>query len=325
MGGAPYVHLTNVHYGVDGAATRFVGASRLGAIVPQGVVRFVAFTFTISWLAWVPVIALGLHHADDPLGAVLFMLGGFGPTIAGWWMLRRAGRHDTLRRLVDPRPIAGRWWAVILLGYPTVFALSTVVNVAMGGAWPSFQGGVAYLAGPVALIGGVAIVALLGPLAEEVGWRGYALDPLVARLGALRGTLVLGTVWWAWHLPLFWIPSTLHGSQGILSAFTIGYLFTVLGYAAFFTWIHHHTSASILAAVALHLSINLTFAVAAPFDGAIIAIATVVLAVLAGLLACRDPSLGGATRTAAPGHSEGPPAPAQAEAEGSASANREAD
>ncbi len=71
----------------------------------------------------------------------------------------------------------------------------------------------------------------------------------------------------------------------------------LLGYAVVFTWIHHHTGASILAAVALHFSINLTFAVAAPFDGAIIAIATVVLAVRAGLLAWRDPSLGGANRT----------------------------
>ncbi len=258
----------------------------------RGVVRFVVATFAISWLAWTPVIAFGLHHADDPRGATLFLLGGFGPTIAGWWMLRRAGRRDTLRRLLDPRPIHGRWWAVILLGYPVVFALSSALNVAMGGAWPSFQGGAALLAGPAALFGGLAIVALLGPVAEEVGWRGYALDPLVARLGALGGTLVLGAVWWAWHLPLFWIPSTLHGSQGILSAFAIGYLFTVLGYAVFFTWIHHLTGASILAAVALHFSINLSFAVASPFDGTIIAIATVVLAVLAGLLAWRDPSLG---------------------------------
>lgn len=277
----------------------------------RDVARFALATFAISWLAWTPVVALGLHHADDPLGATLFLLGGFGPTIAGWWMLRRAGRRDTLHRLVDPRPIAARWWGVILLGYPVAFALSSALHVAMGGAWPSFQGGGAYLAGPAALVGGIAIVALLGPISEEVGWRGYALDPLVSRLGALGGTLVLGAIWWAWHLPLFWIPSTLHGSQGILSAFTIGYLFTVLGYAVFFTWIYHHTDANILAAVALHFSINLTFAVAAPFDGAIIAIATVVLALLAGLLAWRDPSLGGAARATERGSPVGPQGPAR--------------
>lgn len=258
----------------------------------RDLVRFALATFALSWLAWTPVIVFRLHHAEDPLGALLFLVGGFGPSVAGWWMLRRGGRRDTLRRLVDPRPIRPRWWAVILVGYPVVFALSSALHVALGGTWPSFQGGAAYLAGPLALIGGLAIVALLGPISEEIGWRGYALDPLIALLGVVPGTLVLGVVWWAWHLPLFWIPSTLHGSQGILSAFAIGYLFTVLGYAVAFTWIHHRTGGSILAAVALHFSINLTFAVASPFDGAIIAIATVVLAVLAGVLVWRDPRLG---------------------------------
>lgn len=258
----------------------------------RGIVTFTIATFAISWLAWTPVVVLGLHTTDDTLGLALFLLGGFGPSIAGWWMLRREGRRDTLRRLVDPRPIAPVWWVAILLGYPAAFVVSSVLNVAFGGAWPTFLGGVELLAGPLVFLGAIAIVVVRGPLSEEIGWRGYALDPLVDRLGSLRGTLVVGVLWWAWHLPLFWMPSTLHGSQGIVSAFTVGYLFTVLGYSVFFTWIHHRTGGSILAAVTLHFSINLTFVVAAPFDGAIIAIATVLLAVLAGLLAWRDPNLG---------------------------------
>ena len=36
------------------------------------ILRFVVVTFTISWLAWAPVVAFNLHHADDPFdGAVI--------------------------------------------------------------------------------------------------------------------------------------------------------------------------------------------------------------------------------------------------------------
>ena len=141
-----------------------------------------------------------------------------------------------------------------LLGYTLVFGLSAALTVVAGGAWPSFEGA-AWPTGPGALVGGLAVVMLLGPLSEEVGWRGFAQDPLA-----------------------------------------IGYLFTVLGYTVFFAWIHHRTGGSILAAVAAHFSINVTFAAAAPFDGSIIALATVLLAIAATVLAWRDPSLGGPRR-----------------------------
>lgn len=258
----------------------------------RGVIQFVVLTFAISWLAWAPIVAFGWSTVEDPAGAILFMLGGFGPSLAGWWMLRRAGRRDTLRRLVDPRPIGGPLWWLALLGYPAVFALSVVLAVAAGGALPAFAGAAAWSNGLGALLGGLVVVLLLGPLSEEVGWRGFAQDALDAALGPLRGTLALGAVWWAWHLPLFAMPSTLHGTQGLLSAFAVGYFLTVVGYAVFFAWLHHRTGGSILVAVAAHFSINLTFAAAAPFDGSIIAVAAVLLAVAATVLAWRDPSLG---------------------------------
>jgi membrane protease YdiL (CAAX protease family) len=49
-------------------------------------------------------------------------------------------------------------------------------------------------------------VALLRPLSEELGWRGYALDALQARWSALASSLVVGFFWSMWHVPLFFIP-----------------------------------------------------------------------------------------------------------------------
>ena len=44
-----------------------------------------------------------------------------------------------------------------------------------------------------------------GPVAEELGWRGFAQARLAPRFGALGAGLVIGVLWALWHLPLFWL------------------------------------------------------------------------------------------------------------------------
>ena len=40
-------------------------------------------------------------------------------------------------------------------------------------------------------------------LAEEPGWRDFASPRLQARRGPVVGTIILGSLWGGWHLPLF--------------------------------------------------------------------------------------------------------------------------
>jgi membrane protease YdiL (CAAX protease family) len=44
-----------------------------------------------------------------------------------------------------------------------------------------------------------------GPVNEEPGWRGFALPRLQAQFGPVVGSILLGTLWAGWHLPLFFI------------------------------------------------------------------------------------------------------------------------
>ena len=104
------------------------------------------------------------------------------------------------------------------------------------------------------LLGFAAFILLLGPLPEEIGWRGYALPALLNRHTALSATLVLGAMWGLWHVPLFFMPGYYEAFGGAPDpALFFG---NILIISFFYTWLFLHTKGSILAAVLFHFSVN---------------------------------------------------------------------
>lgn len=95
-----------------------------------------------------------------------------------------------------------------------------------------------------------------GPFFEEPGWRGFALPRLQAQLGPLAGTLVLGALWGAWHLPQFLLPGWADQNGGLHPSSIAVFLLTVLSVAIIMTWIFNHTQGSLLLAMAAHASVN---------------------------------------------------------------------
>jgi uncharacterized protein len=98
-----------------------------------------------------------------------------------------------------------------------------------------------------------------GPLAEEPGWRGFALPRLQRRYGPLQGTLLLGVLWACWHLPHFLTPAQ-HGGPGTgFATFAANFPIFVLlatALAIIFTWVFNHTEGSLLIAILMHTSVN---------------------------------------------------------------------
>ncbi|MEP7288206.1 MAG: CPBP family intramembrane glutamic endopeptidase [Chloroflexota bacterium] len=45
----------------------------------------------------------------------------------------------------------------------------------------------------------LSVMFFIGALGEELGWSGYAIDPMQDRWGALQASLILGSVWAVWH------------------------------------------------------------------------------------------------------------------------------
>lgn len=128
------------------------------------------------------VIARGTDVWASAASIALFAVGGLGIPVGGVVMTWRTDGTEGLRalgrRLIDPGRISRLWWTVVLLLYPAVKLGSIALGLAFGTVEAPVQLKQAseLLARPDELLLYAGFVFLLGPLPEEIGWRGYLLD-----------------------------------------------------------------------------------------------------------------------------------------------------
>lgn len=197
---------------------------------------FFVVAFFWSWLIWLPLVLAGFgclpleEELLQKISVPSSVLAAFGPAVGAFYCLRKFEGQGAvtlyLRSFLDFRLGWKAWWAPIgLLGGSTCLAWVLPElwgEPRIGMLLPSIWLFPLYL----------LIMILFGGGQEELGWRGYILDPMERRMGPWLGNLVLGIVWGVWHLPLFFIPGT---SQNFMNFF--GFLLLTIGYSWFFAWV----------------------------------------------------------------------------------------
>ena len=213
--------------------------------------QFFVVTFIWSWLIWLPLVLAGagiLPLGKDLLSAwstPVSILAAFGPAAGAFYCLStlhgKGAVHQYLRGLLDFR-FGWQAWLVPIL----VLGGSTWLAWALPELWGEPR--LAMLLPSVWVFPPyVLIMILLGGGQEELGWRGYILDPMEERLGPWLGNLVLGVIWAVWHLPLFVIPGT---SQTFMPF--AGFMLLTIGYSWFFAWVRQASGKRTLAGLVSH-------------------------------------------------------------------------
>jgi membrane protease YdiL (CAAX protease family) len=89
-------------------------------------------------------------------------------------------------------------------------------------------------------------------IAEEFGWRGFALPHLQGLFGWLGASFILGILWACWHLPMFFVP----GSNQYKSSFP-QYVFVLSVWSFFMAMLYYQTNGSVLLCMIFHATANL--------------------------------------------------------------------
>lgn len=185
------------------------------------------------------------------LSTVLMVLSGFGPSVAAVAVVASVGSgqglRDWLARCLDWR-MGWRWFALAFLVPPAVMLCALGIHALSGGVMPALPA-VGRLPMFIANFGLVLLIG--GPLGEELGWRGYAMPALAARMNWRAASLIIGLVWGLWHLPLFFMAGTAQSQMPILV-----FMLNIVAGSVLFGWLWERTNGSILPAIVLHTSLN---------------------------------------------------------------------
>jgi hypothetical protein len=151
-----------------------------------------------------------------------------------------------LKRSFDYKQIKAKvWYLPILFLVPAVAVLSYMILRLTGVPVPPPQ--ISFLA-PLILF----IVFFVGALGEELGWSGYAIDPMQDRWGALKAGVFLGVVWAAFHfVPLLQI----HRSAAWIAWWSLG----TVAMRVIMVWLYNNTGKSVFAAALFHAISNLAW------------------------------------------------------------------
>ncbi|HEY8187159.1 MAG TPA: CPBP family intramembrane glutamic endopeptidase [Pyrinomonadaceae bacterium] len=221
----------------------------------RSLLKFFTTTYIVSWILWIAAAAILRVATSQPSGflvlsGLLYLLGVFAPSLVALALTARAdgsaGMLALLRRTVK-WSVGVRWYVFAVLYMAAVKLGVALVYRIVTSAWPAFGQEPLYLMA-IAIVFSTPVQA-----GEEIGWRGYALPRLSARLGLSSASIVLGVISACWHLPFFFISGTDKSGQ----SFPV-YLLSVTALSVAMAWLYWRTSGSLLLTMLMHAAVNNT-------------------------------------------------------------------
>jgi len=156
------------------------------------------------------------------------------------------GMKNLLLRSFDFKRVKNKlWYLPNFLLMPAVMVLSFYILRWMGSPIPPPQ--ISVLTVLAMLVG-----FFFAGLGEELGWTGYAIDPLQDRFGAFWASLILGVVGSFWHvIPLLQVDR----SPGWIAWWCLG----TVTQRVLIVWLYNNMGKSVSTAAIFHSTVNLTW------------------------------------------------------------------
>ena len=202
--------------------------------------KFFLLVFALSLPFWLAGTRITLQVLPGlPVSSLMFVCPAIAALILAYAENGKAGVTELRTRSFDYERIRAKfWYAPIILLMPCVMVLSYGLMRLTGATLPTPR----Y---PVLAPAVMFVAFFIAALGEEMGWSGYVVDALQYRWNALQASILVGSVWAAWHI----IPYLqAHRTPGWIAW---QWLFTVAE-RVLLVWIYNNTGKSVFAATLFH-------------------------------------------------------------------------
>lgn len=209
--------------------------------------------FLLVFLLSIPFWILGAVARDLtkmlpiklPISALMTFCPLSAATILVYKEQKNQGVKELLKKSFDFKEIKDKkWYIPIVFLMPVIAALSYWYMKITGGILPEPQ--VSLLSVFIFLF-----VFFIGAIAEEIGWSGYAIDPLQNQYGAFKASMIVGFVWAIWHIIPYYQA---HRTPIWIVWQCIGMVFL----RTIMVWIFNNTNKSVFALILFHAMLNIS-------------------------------------------------------------------
>lgn len=205
--------------------------------------------FLLVFALSIPFWWFGGDPLPIPVNLPVSALMVFNPVIAASILVYRANGWSSVRGLWGKtfdlqRTTDKRWIIPALILVPAIYLVAYALMRWMGRPLPDPQ--VSFVLLPVFL----AVYFILAA-GEELGWMGYAIDPMQTRWGALTAALLVGVIWQVWHI----IP---HWQQGHTASWILWQSLYSMALRVLIVWVYNNAGQSVFAAILTHATDNVS-------------------------------------------------------------------
>jgi membrane protease YdiL (CAAX protease family) len=212
------------------------------------ITSFFVLTIIFTLPAYVLITLTGLNIILSPEMVFAFVpLSVIAPICAALVLTYRKsggiGVKKLLKRSFDYKRVKNKkWFWPTLLLMPLLFSL--VLGVSSLLEQELLPAPMPLIAAPIALI-----MFFLSALFEEVGWMGYAFEPMSNRWGFFKSTMLLGVIWGLWHVPMliFSMPEP----EMIVAQFL-----ALIALRILIVWLYSNTGKSVFITILFHAIYN---------------------------------------------------------------------
>jgi membrane protease YdiL (CAAX protease family) len=208
---------------------------------------------TIPFFAFVPDLSKFTGNLPPAKLAVLGLgveLTAVAPSLAAIlvaWRVPSAGGARALFAQIKRWRVHPLWYGIALLLPVPLLLAGNVIWLALGKqslVWLTVPSAIPFTIG----------AALVPPIGEEFGWRGFAQLRLQRRTGALWAAIIVGSLWSTWHLWPLAVPG---GAKLFLPSDVVQTYIRLISTAVIYAWIYNSTRGSLPAVMIAHAANNI--------------------------------------------------------------------